>query len=399
MPPPAPRVLLFAEGATLAHVGRPFVLANMLLKQGFEVILARPHDYNWLTRDAAFPVVDLNCQASSTFAARLDHGAPLYDLATLESYVKQDQALISAHRPDLVIGDFRLSLSVSARLLNVPYATLCDAYWSPEAPSSRFPLPVLPFTPYVPIRIAERIFNWISPLAFRLHARPMEQLRLRHGLPGFNHDLRLAYTDADLRLFASPPALFPDIHEHAGATFIGPIAWSPPMALPDDFPEHEHLIYITMGSSGQLSVMRHLFAALADMDVVAVLATAGRKLPDIPIPANVRLFDFLPGDKAAARASLMICNGGSPSTNQALVAGTPILGIPGNMDQMLNMRAIERAGCGLTVRADYCTEDTLLKALNTLATTQRLPLLSTAAQQTPETIALSKITRLTATAE
>ena len=34
-------------------------------------------------------------------------------------------------QPDLVIGDFRLSLSVSARVAGVPYIAIANSWWSP----------------------------------------------------------------------------------------------------------------------------------------------------------------------------------------------------------------------------------------------------------------------------
>ncbi|MGL1833264.1 nucleotide disphospho-sugar-binding domain-containing protein [Rhodocyclaceae bacterium SMB388] len=360
------RVLFFAEGATLAHVARPFVLADALSTAGFDLRFARPPAFDWLTRGAAFSVLDLACQPAETFARRLARGEPLYDLATLEAYVAADLALIRELRPDIVIGDFRLSLSVSARLARVPYATICDAYWSPEAPAEAPPLPVLPFTRFMPIPLAEALFRAVSPLAFRLHARPMEALRRAHGLPGFDHDLRRCYTDADLRLFANPAALFPAVRPHAGAAFIGPIAWSPPGRLPDDFPDEGDLIYVSMGSSGNIKVLSALFDALSRQDRPVVVTTAGRPVPPPPAGSRIRLYDFLPGRDAIARARLVVCNGGSPTTNQALAAGVPVLGIPTNMDQFLNMRAIQTAGCGLTVRADRASPERLRSAIEAL---------------------------------
>ena len=47
-----------------------------------------------------------------------------YDAETLKRYVDADLAIIRQAQPDLIIGDFRLSLSVSARLAGVPYATI-----------------------------------------------------------------------------------------------------------------------------------------------------------------------------------------------------------------------------------------------------------------------------------
>lgn len=356
------KLLVLAEGATLAHVARPYVLAQSLAHNGHEIVFACPAELKWVTEGAAFPVVPLLCQSPAKFARRLERGQPLYDLHTLDQYVKDDLDLIRQHTPDLVLGDFRLSLSVSARLAGVPYATLCDAYWSPETPFEPI-LPTLPFTRFVPIALAQNIFNALTPLVFRKHAAPMDALRQSYGMEGFGGDLRLCYTDADLRLFANPAAIFPETRVHSGAAFIGPIAWSPEQPLPVDYPDDPDTVYVSMGSSGRLDVLDSLFRAVARLGLTAAVATAGRAAPLPPCGAKIKIFDFLPARAAISHARFVICNGGSPSTNLAYEAGKPVLAIPANMDQLMNMRAVVRAGLGHAVRADRVSNGTLEKAL------------------------------------
>lgn len=368
MPPRKRKILFFAEGATLAHVGRPLVLAQGLDPEQYDVTFARPASYAWVSANAGFPVVDLDCQNSATFAQRLERGQPLYDLPTLTRYVKEDLALIDAHQPDVIVGDFRLSLTVSARLRGVPYITICDAYWSPEQPLQPA-LPVLALTRFVPIPLAERVFRTVWPLAQRLHAAPVENLRARHGLPGLGHDLRRCYTDADLRLFANIPALFPELRPSAQADFIGPIAWSPPDRTHLDVLEgNDPLVYVTMGSSGDPRVLAALIPVLERTGARIVVATAGKALPAGIGSARTQVFDFLPGDQLCRRASLVVCNGGSPTTNQALRHGAPVLGIASNMDQFLNMRAIVTYGAGILVRADRANRTNLKAAITNLMT-------------------------------
>lgn len=358
------KVLFFAEGATLAHVARPYVVADALDPAQFEISFARPESFAWLTRDAKFRTLPLWSQDSATFTRRLDRGQPLYDLDTLERYVADDLVLIDAEKPDVVVGDFRLSLAVSARLRDIPYATICDAYWSPDRPFEA-PLPALAFTRFTPIPLASAIFRTIAPLAFRLHARPIERLRARHGLPSLGHDLRRCYTDADLRLYANFPQLFPDVPVGPDAAFIGPVAWSPaPPAKPIPFLDGKtRPIYVTMGSSGDPRVLTALLPVLDELDLPVLVATAGKPLPVPPHSNRIRVFDYLPGGLVCEHARLVICNGGSPTTNQALACGVPVLGIARNMDQFLNMGAIERCGAGVVLRADQVNSDSLRPAL------------------------------------
>jgi UDP:flavonoid glycosyltransferase YjiC (YdhE family) len=366
MPRTRPKVLFFAEGATLAHVGRPFVLAETLDGSEYEVAFARPPGYAWLTAKAEFSLVDLTCQDGATFAQRLEQGRPLYDLATLERYVADDLELIDAEKPDVIVGDFRLSLSVSARLCGVPYITLCDAYWSPEQPLIP-PLPVLGFTRFTPLPLAERLFRAVSEPALRLHTLPIERLRRKHGLPSLGFDLRRCYTDADLRLFANFAALFPDMAPSDSAAFIGPIAWSPEATPETDFlNKQEGFVYVTMGSSGDPLVLRTLIPILEETGAPIVVASAGKHLPPGLNSGRTRVFDYLPGNLACRHAKLVVCNGGSPTTNQALANGVPVLGIARNMDQFLNMQAILRFGAGMLIRADRASKVRLEHACRAL---------------------------------
>jgi UDP:flavonoid glycosyltransferase YjiC (YdhE family) len=51
---------------------------------------------------------------------------------------------------------------------------------------------------------------------------------------------------------------------------------------------------------------------------------------------------------------------------QALAAGRPVLGLPGNMDQHLSMRSAVAAGVGLLVRSEHATEETIASAARRL---------------------------------
>lgn len=361
------KVLFFGEGATLAHVARPLMLAEGLDANQFEVVLCRPPGYASLTTGLPFPVLDLACQDASIFADHLEHGRPLYDFATLSRYVETDLGLIDQEAPDIIVGDFRLSLAVSARLRSTPYITICDAYWSPErALSPR--LPVFGFTRFIPIPLMDFLFRQISPMAFKLHARPIERLRAKFGLPSLGHDLRCCYTDADLRLFANFPALFPEIRPHLGADFLGPISWSPPPSAEQTALNNDErpLVYVTMGSSGSARVTEAIIPVLEKKGVRIIVSTAGKPLKIAPKKSSTQVFSFFPGAVACKQADLIICNGGSPTTNQALINGKPVLGICQNMDQLLNMEAIESYGAGIQLRSDRTNPSRIDAALSTL---------------------------------
>ena len=365
---PRPRILLIGEAVTLAHVARPLSLAQDLDPDRYEIELAFAPRYHHLLPDLAFPVHDLDSIPGERFLAALASGRPLYDLETLEHYVEDDLALLSERRPDVVIGDFRLSLAVSAPLLRIPYLAISNAYWSPFA-RQHFPVPELPLVKALGVGIAQPLFDLARPLAFACHALPMHRLRRRYGLPSLGLDLRRVYTHADHTLYADladwvQMQTLPDNHH-----FLGPLHWSPAVALPswwDDLPADRPLVYVNLGSSGCAELLPALCDALHPLGLDILAATAGRS-PQLPTDSSrIHLADYLPGEVAAARAQLVICNGGSLAVYQALAAGVPVLGLPSNLDQFLNMASVVRHGVGLCLRASRADAGTVRQAVHRL---------------------------------
>lgn len=362
------RILFIAEAVTLAHVARPFVLAKTLNPYEYDVTFAWDPRYQEL-----FPKSEINFRtirsiSSQNFLKSLAKGRPLYDFATLKAYVDEEKPLIELVKPDLIIGDFRLSLSVSASLANVPCAMISNLYWSPFV-DLKDAVPELPVTRLLGASIGQRLFDWVKPIAFDLHCQPIHKLRKMYGLaPLPKGDLRRVYTAADYTLYADIPGIFQmqDMpHTHR---IIGPISWSPtidPPAWWSSVPRDRPLIYLTLGSSGVKRTLNKVLNALADMNVTAMVATAGSRQLEHPAK-NLLIADFLPGQQAAEMADLVICNGGSPTTQQALLAGRPVLGLPSNMDQCLNMTALEQSGAGIMQRPECLSASGIATAINQL---------------------------------
>ena len=134
------RVLFIAEAVTLAHVARPAVLAQALDPEKYTVCLACDSRFDTLFPDLPVERRPIYSISTQSFLTALAKGSPLYRTATLRRYVQDDLALIRAWSPDLIVGDFRLSLAVSARAAGVPYLAITNAYWSPYARQD-YPIP------------------------------------------------------------------------------------------------------------------------------------------------------------------------------------------------------------------------------------------------------------------
>jgi len=341
------RILFVAEAVTLSTVARPATLARTLDPARFDVIFATAPRFLHLFPDLPFPIRPISSITPEQFRRSLERGSPIYDASTLRAYVEEDAELMRAINPDAVVGDFRLSLSLSARRLGIPYLAITDSCWSPYA-RERLVLGENPLRRLLGSGPAKAFFGLIRSLALAHHSHALNRVRKEYGLPPLGHDLRHLFTDADHVLYADVPELAPVFDEPPRHHYLGPILWSAPVPLPagwDDLPAGRPLISVSLGSAGRAELLPEVLAALGDLPVNVVAATAARIRVNSP-PANTLVADFLPGDRILPRASLAVCNGGAPATQQALAAGVPILGITGNMNQILNMRSVVAAGAG-----------------------------------------------------
>lgn len=345
------RVLFVAEAVTLAHVARAVALARCASHQGAEVLVACDRRYRWVVDDAGLPWQPVNTIPAGQFTRALGSGAPIYGVNDLLAYVQEEEALLKAFRPDIAVGDFRLSLPASARLRGVACVNVVNAYWSPQAPRPS-QMPDIPVRRLLGLHAGRWAFSACYPIATRAHAAPVVELFKRLGLGRVPPDLQHAYCQGDFLAHPDMSHLFPSI---APSNFLGPVSWQPSVALPESVQERpspkQPLVYLNLGSSGSTHLLPDILRALSDLDVYVVAVTAGRQLPSTNTShPNVLLLEYAPGDSMAALASVVICNGGSLGCHQALAHGVPIVAVPSNLDQCLNAEALRSTGAVRVVR-------------------------------------------------
>lgn len=355
------RILFIVENITLAQVMRLRVLAAGLDPERYEVHFASSEFDPQLFEGTAFKHWPVHTIDRDVGMRALAKGERLYETRTLERYVEDELRLFDAVRPDAVIGDFRLSLAVSAPFAKIPCASLINAYWSPYAVRDSFPLPDHPLVRLVGVERAERYFPQAMPRVFAHFAAPLNALRKRFGLPEFPSLLH-ALCFGDVVLYPDLPELCPIAGAPSGHLYLGAVQWAPRIDAPEvPFTADKPLVYVTLGSSGDLGALPAVIAGLDGLPLHALLSTAGRtKLESLP--SNISAAPLLPGDVLCQRARFVITNGGSSTGYQALAAGAPVLGIPSNLDQYLAMAAIVKAGAGLQLRSGGLRADSVRAA-------------------------------------
>jgi UDP:flavonoid glycosyltransferase YjiC (YdhE family) len=349
------RVLFFSEPCTLSHVLRPLAYGRLLPPAEFECHVAGAHDpAHYCPPGERWPFHAVTgCVTSSEFVVALARGGLPYGRRVIERYVDEDLRILDDVEPDVVVGDFRLSLGISAPLRRVPYVALINAVWSPYVRRA-LPLPELPLTRILGTRLASFLFPLFRPIAFDRLARPFNRARRARGLPPFGGLLE-TYSWGDYTAYPDLPELFDAVDVPSTHRFLGAVPFGPFVALPswwDRVPTSRPWVFVAMGSSGKASALPAVVDALCALDVEVVVATSGRS-PAIPARRNLWASEWLPLDAVLPRASAAVINGGAGSVYHAIAHGVPMLSVPSNMDQHMMAEAVVRAGAGLLIRSEH----------------------------------------------
>lgn len=362
------KILFVAEAVSLAHVARPGILAKSLDCAEYEVVFASNGQFGMCVADANWETYFLESLSTEIFLQRLAHGRPVYQEPELAAYVLADMKMLKAVAPDGVVGDFRLSLAISARLLGLPYFSICNAYWSEFAMDKRMHAPDLPIARLIGFPLFDQVFRLAWPVASRSHCGAINGVRRKYGLKPYR-SIREYYCDGDIVMYSDSLGLVPTIDLPASHHYIGPILWSPSMVPPpwwaEAIAQPRPRAYITLGSTGTIDLLPAIVAACLDEGMTCFVATAGRS-SFVSNSPYVFTSDFLPGSAVAAMVDLVICNGGSPTAYQALNEGKPVFGICANLDQVMCMSALKRAGAGLYLRAGEFTHARARQAISVL---------------------------------
>jgi UDP:flavonoid glycosyltransferase YjiC (YdhE family) len=360
------RILFFAEAVTLAHIARCVALADELHNTGnYTIALAADNRYDEILGEIPYQRIPLYSVPNEYFLKKLAKGTPLYNVKTLCSYVEEDIKVIETFKPDFIFGDFRLSLAISGKIKKIPYATITNAYWSPYA-NITYPIPEIPLTKIFGVAIAQKLFDLVKPLIFKIHALAFNKTCKKFGLPPLPYDMRETYTHADYTLYADIESLIPMKRLPGNHLFIGPILWSAKVSLPDwwkTLPTDKPIVFITLGSSGDSKLLPMIIDALSKMPVTVICVTAKKKLVS-QVYSNVFVAEFLPVKDAVKKADVIICNGGSPMVYQSLVENKSVIGIPGNLDQYLMMSLLKAANKGQLIRAGKADAKAVHNAVN-----------------------------------
>jgi len=346
-----PHVLLIGEAVTLSHVVRPAVLATALHNSGYEVTLACDPRFNALLGPQPFRVIPIRSSVDPETVPEMRLiPKPLFDGATLDRYISEDRRLMHTVGAEVVIGDMRQSLAVSAKRAGVPFINLIDAQFSPHC-EMELEVARPSWMPPLPDQVNNLIRTVFHPPAHFLMALPSNLARMRHQVEGWHEDARDVYSTGDYVLYPDIPEIVPIDGLPPNHHFIGPILWSPSVTMPpwwDSLPSGPPIVFVNISGSSPRHLLPTTLEALADLPVT-VIAVGNEHKAGSAAGKNVFIADIVPGREAAERADLVICNGGNMAVQQSLAVGTPVLCLPSYAEQLMYSRAIAATGAGTRI--------------------------------------------------
>jgi len=336
------------DGNFLAHTSRPLEVAKALRKAGYEIIFAGDGNYMNLPREAGFQVINIKTiNPEKVMECARKTRCNFYDYDLIKELVNLELRLFEQVKPDLVLADFRVTLSTSCELAGISLAIILNAIWTNYYSANVRAPEHLTATKIFGERLTTLVMPKIEKIILITDSRPFKRYRKEIGLT--QRKYFWDYCMGDLNFIADIPEYGPTKYLPDSFHYIGPIIWEPDIVSPKwliNLDNTKPTIYITMGSTGYPRFFEQAVEIFGNSEYQCIMTTGG--LIDLSdIPDNFFVADYLPGSEVMKKSDVVISHGGNGTIYQAMSHGVPIIGIPTWGDQEWNLQMVESMGIGI----------------------------------------------------
>jgi UDP:flavonoid glycosyltransferase YjiC (YdhE family) len=163
--------------------------------------------------------------------------------------------------------------------------------------------------------------------------------------------------------FTVPEFEYPRSDAPSTLHFAGPVSatgsHAPLPAWWDELDGSRPVVHVTQGTIANhdyRQIIAPTLEALAEDDVLVVVATGGRPLDTLPsLPANARAATYLPYDELLPRTAVFVTNGGYGGVQYALRYGVPIVSSGGKEDKPEIAARVAWSGVGRRLKSETPT--------------------------------------------
>ncbi|MFX0580980.1 glycosyltransferase [Nocardia nepalensis] len=361
-------------GPDPGHAFPALALCERFLAAGDEPVLFTGPRWFDAAKEAGIAVRRLKGLAPRTVDDDSDAGQRIHERAAhISTEILPD---LSAMLPELVVSDvLTAGGGMAAERLGVPWVEL-----SPHPlylPSKALPPIGSGLAPGEGVRgrLRDGMLRAMTARAIRNGLRQREQARESVGLPA---------TDPGpaARLIATLPALEVPRPDWPERTYvIGPLLWEPTRETLDLPPGDEPLVMVAPSTAhtGVAGMVDTVLAALEGSGVRVAVSMLDTPPADLPPWATAGLGRQ---DELLTHASVVVGGGGHGLLAKSLLAGVPIVTVPGGGDQWELANRAARQGSSILVRP--LTVDAVRAAIRDILDT---PSYTTAAQKAASSVA------------
>jgi UDP:flavonoid glycosyltransferase YjiC (YdhE family) len=361
-------ICLLPQCAYLSETTRMLEIHRALRQRGVPVLVAThggPHEFLLRAAGVGYDVIGppMNARRSAEFVRSAvgmgNVGQSMYSDAEIRAYVDAEAEYFRAHGVTVAVTGFLLTTMLSSRLAGVTVLTDHGSWVPPVYERGLVPAPSQPPWPILGA-LPERAVRWLANSALP---------RTRFYCAGFNRvaaDLGVEPVPSLPALVLGDLAMVTEVPEVLGVPaaemaawcragtrlrYTGPLYARLDVPLPDavsEFLDRPGPVVYAAITSTSPHIIRGVVGALAALDVRVLVAATVHDLADLG-DERVMVGGILPSHRVMPRVDLAVTAGGQGSVQTAMAAGTPVLGIPLQPEQDLNVVLLERQGAARLV--------------------------------------------------
>ncbi|HEX7745022.1 MAG TPA: nucleotide disphospho-sugar-binding domain-containing protein [Micromonosporaceae bacterium] len=295
----------------------------------------------------------------------------------LRTYARAEADYFRTHGIRVAVTGFTLTTVLSTRLAGVRLVTEHNGSWVPPVwEHGLLPAPARPIRPAFRA-LPDRVVRWLTnaaPPRVRFYTSGFNRIATELGVPQVPSLAALVLGDLTLvteapEVIGIPPQVMerwrPDgrrgYRPSMRLRYTGPLYTRLDRPLPDRvarfLDQDGPMIYVAITSSPP-HLVRAAVRALAPLDARILVAGTVHDLGDLA-GERVLVDGVLPSHRVMPRVDLAVTAGGQGSMQTAMAAGTPVLGLPLQPEQDLNIVLLERLGAARRLALRHAGTDRL----------------------------------------
>lgn len=310
-----------------------------------------------LIEQAGFSIKKLEpriTQEKIDYAYKVDKGEVIGSAFTPDEFIEKienEVAYLKQLQPVAVITGSYVTIPVTCRILGIPLVWVMQSTWLREFMANGAGV-----TDGIKFRPLKKLADGVMLLFIKFWMRigllnSLNKAARHFGAPEFKSVFE--YWQGDINLVAEP-AEFSGLQLPPNHYYTGPLIAREDFPIPPEvqrLPRDKPLIYFAMGSSGTPEIVAEIVESFAGKPyhVIAPVKNHLDKVPQVKIPPNVLVTDWLPAHKINQLADLSVIHGGVGTVMTAAYAGKPVVGIGMQPEQDANIACLVRKGFAIRI--------------------------------------------------